>query len=307
VLPHNCLAISLGAYCYSNGLPIVVTRLRGKVFTGRCIETALLLLLPAYLLPREYVYRSDDSQWITFRHNILLMFRPCVLYVLSILSALFINRIIVGRAIQCYCYHLLSLLLFSQGGTTFHTRTKWQVESTYLYVVVGIRNAERQGPNLGPGDSAQGNLFWTGSTETLMWNGIGWRATCRSSRKRRNIRRIIFRSSHCMKASKEKSVLMSQAWVPLRLLGVESNWVHSARRSLIGLLYPAPGDYDDGEFGGMKIDRGNRSTRRTPPPSATLSTTNPNWTDPGSNLGRHGGKLATNHLSYGAAIAHSVT
>jgi hypothetical protein len=28
----------------------------------------------------------------------------------------------------------------------------------------------------------------------------------------------------------------------------------------------APGDYDDGEFGGMKIDRGNRSTRRKPAP-----------------------------------------
>jgi hypothetical protein len=26
----------------------------------------------------------------------------------------------------------------------------------------------------------------------------------------------------------------------------------------------APGDYDDGEFGGMKIGRGNRSTRRIP-------------------------------------------
>jgi hypothetical protein len=29
--------------------------------------------------------------------------------------------------------------------------------------------------------------------------------------------------------------------------GGESNWVHSARRPLIGLLLPAPGDYD-GEF-----------------------------------------------------------
>jgi hypothetical protein len=28
---------------------------------------------------------------------------------------------------------------------------------------------------------------------------------------------------------------------------------------------PAPGDYDDGEFGGM-IGRGNRSTRRKPAP-----------------------------------------
>jgi hypothetical protein len=31
--------------------------------------------------------------------------------------------------------------------------------------------------------------------------------------------------------------------------GVESSWVHSARRRLIGLLQAAPGDYDDGEFG----------------------------------------------------------
>jgi hypothetical protein len=30
-------------------------------------------------------------------------------------------------------------------------------------------------------------------------------------------------------------------------------------------IVPAPGDYDDGEFGGMKIHGGNRSTRRKPP------------------------------------------
>jgi hypothetical protein len=29
---------------------------------------------------------------------------------------------------------------------------------------------------------------------------------------------------------------------------------------------PAPGDYDDGEIGGMIIGRGNRSTRRKPAP-----------------------------------------
>jgi hypothetical protein len=34
---------------------------------------------------------------------------------------------------------------------------------------------------------------------------------------------------------------------------------------------------------------------------ATLSTTNPTWPDLGSNPGRHGGKPATNRLSYGAA------
>jgi hypothetical protein len=34
-------------------------------------------------------------------------------------------------------------------------------------------------------------------------------------------------------------------------------------------------------------------------PSATLSTTNATWLDPGSNSGRRGGKPATNRLSYG--------
>jgi hypothetical protein len=31
-------------------------------------------------------------------------------------------------------------------------------------------------------------------------------------------------------------------------------------------IVPAPGDYDDGEFGGMMIVKGNRSTRRKPAP-----------------------------------------
>jgi hypothetical protein len=58
---------------------------------------------------------------------------------------------------------------------------------------------------------------------------------------------------------------------------------------------------DCGAIGGMKIGRGNRSTGRKPAPSATLSTTNPTWPDPGSNPGRRGGKSATNRLSYGVA------
>jgi hypothetical protein len=38
---------------------------------------------------------------------------------------------------------------------------------------------------------------------------------------------------------------------------------------------PIPGDYGDGEFGGMTTARGNRCTWRKPAPSAILSTTNP--------------------------------
>jgi hypothetical protein len=44
--------------------------------------------------------------------------------------------------------------------------------------------------------------------------------------------------------------------------GWSPNWVHSARRP-----FTAPGDCEDGEFGGMKIGRGNRSTRRKPAPA----------------------------------------
>jgi hypothetical protein len=32
-------------------------------------------------------------------------------------------------------------------------------------------------------------------------------------------------------------------------------------------IVPTPGDYDDGEVGRMKIDRGNRITRRKPAPA----------------------------------------
>jgi hypothetical protein len=58
------------------------------------------------------------------------------------------------------------------------------------------------------------------------------------------------------------------------------DWVHLVRRPLFGLLYQ-PRMIDDGDCGaidGMRIGRGNRSTRRKP--------------DPGSKPGRRGGKPA---------------
>jgi hypothetical protein len=66
-------------------------------------------------------------------------------------------------------------------------------------------------------------------------------------------------------------------------------------------IVPAPGDYDDWEFGGMKVDRGKPKYSEKTCHSATLSTKNPTWPDPGANPGRRGGKPATNRLSYGAA------
>jgi hypothetical protein len=45
----------------------------------------------------------------------------------------------------------------------------------------------------------------------------------------------------------------------------------------------------------------NRITRRKTCPSATLSTTNPTWIDPGANSSLRGERPATNRLSHGTA------
>jgi hypothetical protein len=64
---------------------------------------------------------------------------------------------------------------------------------------------------------------------------------------------------------------------------------------------PAPGDYEDGEFGGMMIGRGNRSTRRKPPQCHFVHHKfHMIWR--GANPARRGGKSATNRLSYGTAL-----
>jgi hypothetical protein len=57
---------------------------------------------------------------------------------------------------------------------------------------------------------------------------------------------------------------------PLRVVG---GWGGGVQMGPLGtsatewLIVPASGDYDDGEFGGMKIGRRNRSTRRKPTPA----------------------------------------
>jgi hypothetical protein len=51
----------------------------------------------------------------------------------------------------------------------------------------------------------------------------------------------------------------------------------------------------------MKLTGENRRTRGKTCPSATLSTTNLTWTDPGSNPGLRGGRPAANRLSHGMA------
>jgi hypothetical protein len=52
----------------------------------------------------------------------------------------------------------------------------------------------------------------------------------------------------------------------------------------------------------MKLTGENRSTRGKTCFSATLSTTNPTWNDPGSNPVLRGKRPATNRLSHGKAL-----
>jgi hypothetical protein len=64
-------------------------------------------------------------------------------------------------------------------------------------------------------------------------------------------------------------------------------------------IVPAPGDYDDGEIGGI-IGKGNRSTMRKPASMPLCPPQIPHACQD-VNPGRRGGKPATKRLSYGTA------
>jgi hypothetical protein len=74
----------------------------------------------------------------------------------------------------------------------------------------------------------------------------------------------------------------------------------------VGLLYQ-PRMIDDDDYvavGGMRIGRGNRSTRRKPAPVPLYPPQIPH--DLGSNPGLRGGKPASNRLSHGTASSVSM-
>jgi hypothetical protein len=71
-------------------------------------------------------------------------------------------------------------------------------------------------------------------------------------------------------------------------------------------IVPAPGDYEDGEFGGIMIGRGNRSTLRKPTPVPLCPPQIPHAVL-GGESGRRGGKLGNNRLSYGTALKSQIS
>jgi hypothetical protein len=78
------------------------------------------------------------------------------------------------------------------------------------------------------------------------------------------------------------------------------NWVHSARRPLLAYC-TCPGWLRGWRIWWNEDWRGKpKYSEKKNCPSATLSTRNLTWPEPGGNPGRRGGKPATNRLSYGA-------
>jgi Ca2+/Na+ antiporter len=71
--------------------------------------------------------------------------------------------------------------------------------------------------------------------------------------------------------------------------------------------YTFPRWYEFGERRWNDTDRGKPKNSGKNLPSATLSTTNPTWIDPGANQGLRGDMPATNDLSHGTAISRVIT
>jgi hypothetical protein len=65
-------------------------------------------------------------------------------------------------------------------------------------------------------------------------------------------------------------------------------------------IVPTPGDYDDGEIGGMMIGRGNRNTPRKPVP-VPLCPPQTSHALPGREPGPPRWEARTNRFSYGTA------
>jgi hypothetical protein len=90
---------------------------------------------------------------------------------------------------------------------------------------------------------------------------------------------------------------ISEIFFLIGIVGVESKLGPLGTAATYRPIVLAPGDYDDGTFGGIIIGRGNRSTWRKLAPVPLCLPKTPQAC-PDANPGRRGGKPAINRLSY---------
>jgi hypothetical protein len=123
------------------------------------------------------------------------------------------------------------------------------------------------------------------------------------------IRPVIYPPLPVIYPTSSKCPRLGETQNPASLFRDQSNWGWAGvglvpkRGCLLTLAYYAfPIWYEFGERRWNDTLTGeNRRTRRKTCPSATLSSTNPTWIDPGTNPGLRGERSATNNLSYGMA------
>jgi hypothetical protein len=82
----------------------------------------------------------------------------------------------------------------------------------------------------------------------------------------------VFSSNYCQFCCTQKSVrilysILTELYAVFRIVGGGVQLGPLGTSATDWPIVPALGDYDDEEFGGMKIGRGNRSTRRKPDPT----------------------------------------
>jgi hypothetical protein len=111
---------------------------------------------------------------------------------------------------------------------------------------------------------------------------------CRKTKRTSKLTTEVKRANRHVDYTASCSCSYSCRWAEITSLNCGQQWAYCL----------SPGWYEYGEPRWNDIDRGNRITRRKTCPSATLSTTNSAWTDPGTNPCLRGERPATNRQNH---------
>jgi hypothetical protein len=133
-------------------------------------------------------------------------------------------------------------------------------------------------------------MYWSGGYQTCKWLG---QYIC-------YLLNTIPRKNQSLEDKWSDFIL---TFILISLFFLKVGWVPSRGCLFTSEYYAFSRWYEFGERRWNDILRGeNRRTRRKTCHSATLSTINPTWIDPGANPGLRGERPATNNLSHGTAL-----